>query len=86
MFTGKDRDGTNLQSFAVSNYSLVKKIKGSENHVGYPLHKLSFGKRDGSEITKIEMCDSRPYGPELVLADDEEIIGIFGTNSNPYID
>jgi hypothetical protein len=32
------------------------------------------------------MCDGRPYGPELVLADDEEIIGIFGTNSNPYID
>jgi hypothetical protein len=62
---------------------MVKRIKGSIlNNEGYPLHKLSFGKRDGSEITKIELSyNERPYGPEFVLADGEEIIGIFGTSN-----
>ncbi len=73
-----------MQSFAVADYSLVKRIKGSIlNNEGYPLHKLSFGKRDGSEITKIELSYiiERPYGPEFMLADDEEIIGIFGSSN-----
>jgi hypothetical protein len=39
---------------------------------------LSFGKKDGSEITKVEYC-SLTLGPETVIADDEEIIGVYGT-------
>ena len=45
------------------------------------LQKLSFRKRDGSEINKVELSDNRPFGPELELAEDEEVIGIFGTSS-----
>jgi hypothetical protein len=48
-------------------------------NANYEIHKLSFGKKDGSEITKVELNNNRPYGPEFVLADDEEIIGIYGT-------
>lgn len=45
---------TNLQTFDIADYSVIKSIKGSVlNHDGYPLHKLCFGKRDGSE-TKVE--------------------------------
>ena len=88
MFTANGQDATNLQSFAIADYSVVKRIKGSEmNNGGYPLHKLSFGKRDGSEINKVELCNGKPYGPEFALADDEEIIGIFGTsNATDYLD
>ena len=51
------------------------------------MHKLSFSKRDGSEITKVELANDETYGPEFVLADDEEIIGIFGTsNATEYFD
>jgi hypothetical protein len=39
---------------------------------------LSFGKKDGSQITKVEYS-SYPLGPETLIADDEEIIGIYGT-------
>ena len=73
-----------MESFAIADYSVVKSIKGS---TGKPLQKLSFGKRDGSEITKVELENSKAYGPESGLADDEEIIGIFGTsNATEYFD
>ena len=80
MFLCNGQDETNLQSFGIADYSLVKRIKGSElNKDDRQIHKLSFSKRDGSEITKVELHNGRPYGPEFVLADDEEIIGIYGT-------
>ena len=88
VFTSNGQDATNLQSFAVTDYSMVKRIKGSElNNSGYPLHKISFGKKDGSEITKVELSTYEVYGTDFVLADEEEIIGIFGTNNvTEYID
>jgi hypothetical protein len=82
VLTSNGQDATNLQSFAVTDYSMVKRIKGSElNNSGHPLHKISFGKKDGSEITKVELYNGKPYGPEFMLSDDEEIIGIFGTSN-----
>jgi hypothetical protein len=79
VFLASGQDATNLQSFGVADYSVVKKIKGSYN--SNDLSKLNFAKRDGSEIAKVELCDL-PYGPESVLDDDEEIIGIFGTQQD----
>ncbi len=76
MFLAIGQDATNLQSFGVADYSVVKKIKGSDT--SNQITKLNFAKKDGSEIAKVEL-HSTPYGPESVLADDEEIIGIFGT-------
>ncbi len=69
-----------MQPFAIPDYAAVKRVKGTiliDN--GYSLHKLSFSKKDGTEITKVELSDSSGYGPEFVLDDSEEIIGIFGT-------
>ncbi len=77
MFLASGQDATNLQSFGIPDYSVVKKIKGSDTS-NY-LTKLNFARKDGSEIAKVELYPSIPYGPESVLADDEEIIGIFGT-------
>ncbi len=77
MFLASGQDATNLQSFGVADYSVVKKIKGSDT--SNQIQKLNFAKKDGSEIDKVELYPSRPYGPESVLAYDEEIIGIFGT-------
>jgi hypothetical protein len=77
VFLAKGQDATNLQSFGVADYSVVKKIKGSDT--SNQIQKLNFAKKDGSEIDKVELYPSIPYGPESVLADDEEIIGIFGT-------
>ena len=34
---------------------------------------------EGTEITKAEPSDKKPYGPEFVLDESEEIIGIYGT-------
>jgi hypothetical protein len=61
---------------------MIKRIKGSELNNNFGLHKLSFGEKDGSEVAKVELWNARPYGPEFVLADDEEIIGIFGTSNS----
>ena len=67
-----------MQSFAISDYSAVKRIKGTTLTAGASLHELNFSKKDGNEITKVELCDNSGYGPEFLLDDSEEIIGIFG--------
>ena len=43
------------------------------------IHKLSFGTKDGAEIAKVELCQESPYGPEVVLIANEQIIGLYGT-------
>ena len=88
MFTSLNQNEKNFETFAIADYSLVKRIKGSIlSNDNYQLHKLSFSKSDGSETTKLEFRDGRPYAPESVLTDDEEIIGIFGTREcTEYLD
>ena len=73
--TGQDAQG--LQSVAIPDYSQVKRINGTRQ--GSWLYGLSFGKKDGTEITKVEMSGGCTFGQETVLADDEEIIGIYGS-------
>ena len=55
---------------------MVKSVNGSSGN--YAVHKLSFKKKDGTEITKVEIANWLLYGQESVIADDEEIIGVFG--------
>ena len=59
VFLADVQDATNLQSFAIADYSVVKRIKGSDG--SNQLQKLSFSKRDGLDITKVELYESRPY-------------------------
>ena len=77
MLTAKGENDQNMQSFNIQDYALVKRVNGSKT--GNSVHKLSFTKRDGTEITKVETWNNQPYGQESVIADDEEIIGVFGT-------
>ena len=66
-----------MQSFAIPDFSQVKRINGTQPP-GYWLYGLSFGKKDGTEITKVETY-IYTFGEETVLDDDEEIIGVYGT-------
>jgi hypothetical protein len=69
-----------MQPFAIPDYAAVKRVKGTIlTGFGAALHKLSFFHKDGTEITKVELANDSGYGPEFVLDDSEEIIGIFGT-------
>ena len=60
---------------------MIKRIKGTVLQCRH-LHKLNFCKKDGTEISKVELCDLKPYGPEAVIADDEEIIGFYGSKED----
>ena len=78
VFTGKGENDQNMQSVNIQDYAIVKRVNGSK--VGNSIHKLSFKKKDGTEITKVETgWNANPYGEDSVIADDEEIIGVFGT-------
>ena len=44
-----------LKSFEVKDYADVKTIKGSTLQGGCWIHKISFGTRDGTEISKVEL-------------------------------
>ncbi len=52
VFTATGQDAQGLQSFAIPDYSQVKRINGT--YTGNYLSHLSFGKKDGSQITKVE--------------------------------
>ena len=81
VFISDDVSNKSLKNFAVSDYSLVKRVKGTPQDGGHfnNLSKLSFGKKDGTEITKVETDNYTEYGPDYVLNDSEEIIGIYGS-------
>ena len=68
-----------MQSFFIQDFDEVKRINGKVLNDSWSLTKLCFSKKDGSEIAKVEFFTEKPYGKETVLADDEEIIGIYGT-------
>jgi hypothetical protein len=80
VFTATGHDDRGLKSFDIPDYSLVKRINGTEQNYwrGADLLGLSFAKNDGTEITKISIFHTT-FGKEAVLSDDEEIIGIYGT-------
>ncbi len=62
---------------------MVKRVNGSKSNDS--IHKLSFKKKDGTSILNVETPFKRdPYGQEFVIADDEEIIGVFGTKNKNY--
>jgi hypothetical protein len=76
-----------MQPIAVSDFAAVKLVKGSLLQDYYSTHKFIFSKKDGTEIAKVELCNHQEYGPEFVLDDSEEIIGIFGSkNTLDFID
>ena len=84
VFTSQGENDEGMQSFNIPDYSLVKSVNGSSS--GWPVHKLSFKKKDGTEITMVETDTRYPYGQESEIADDEEIIGVFGTkNRENYV-
>ena len=75
-----------MQSFVIPDFSAVKRVKGTQpgaNSANW-LHKLSFMNKDGTEITKVELADKKPYGPEFELDDSEQIIGICGAKDQDY--
>ena len=76
VFAAQGENEQNMQSVNIQDYSIVKRVNGS---YGTAIHKLSFKKKDGTEITKVELWNYNPYGEDSVIADDEEIIGVFGT-------
>ena len=67
----------------IPEFTTVKRFKGTQSgnaETGeFWLTKLCFGKEDGTEITKVELDDNKPYGTELVLDESKEIIGVYGT-------
>jgi hypothetical protein len=65
-----------MKSLSIQDYSVVKRINGSQG--GYLICKLSFKNMDGTEISKVELSNAKPYGQESLIAEDEEIIGVFG--------
>ena len=80
VFKGRYENDQDMQEFDIQDYSLVKRVNGTtKSDDNYPLDKLSFGNKDGSEITNVDLYNESPYGGEFELHDDEEIIGIYGT-------
>ena len=56
VFTAQGENDQNMQSVNIQDYSLVKRVNGSKT--GNSVHKLSFMKRDGTEITKVEIWNA----------------------------
>ena len=77
VFNCGPKDGQAMQSFNVTDYSLVKRVNGTSN--SHSIRCLMFSKKDGNQIDKVETTLAvQPYGSEFVIGDSEEIIGIYG--------
>ncbi len=55
LFKAHSDDGQALQSFNISDYSLVKRVNGSEQRGNKSLSCLIFNKKDGTQISKVEI-------------------------------
>jgi hypothetical protein len=81
VFKCSTEDGQDMQSFNIPDYSLVKIVNGTkqdDENDNLCLNSLIFSKKDGSEITKVETEAGFSCGPECMIDDTEEIIGIYG--------
>ena len=66
-----------MLSFNIPDYSLVKRVNGTKQGSDY-LRNLVFSKQDGTKLTEKDLETEKDYGPEFLLEDSEEIIGIYG--------
>jgi hypothetical protein len=55
--------------------SKIKKIRGTYSQNAFS--QIIFQEKDGREISRIGTYQQQ-FGPDQMLADDEEIIGIYG--------
>jgi hypothetical protein len=80
VFKATGHDDQDLKSFEIPDYSVIKRINGTEQNYwrGNSLLGLSFAKKDGTVLTKISLGNAT-FGKETILSDEEEIIGIYGT-------
>ena len=62
----------------------MKRVNGTKVYDSDYLCCVIFGKKNCAEITKVETLTGKPYGPEFVLKDSEEIIGIYGYKDDDY--
>jgi hypothetical protein len=84
VFLAKDQNADGLQTVVLN--SQIKKIRGTAN--GNRMANIHFLNKNGNETTRIQTRE-RPFAPDQILADDEEIIGIYGdkdyAGTHPYI-
>jgi hypothetical protein len=57
VFAAKGDDGQGLHSFDIQDFSTVKRVKGTLLRDDIVIHKLSFSRKDGTNITEVSLGD-----------------------------
>jgi hypothetical protein len=57
VFAAKGDDGQGLHSFDIKDFSTVKRVKGTLLQGSKVIQKLSFSKKDGTNITEVSLGD-----------------------------
>ena len=81
VFNVEGTNGRNLKNFTVSDFSLVKRIDGTEQDGKHVLQFLSFATKDNETIDSVELSTyTFSISPTTTFKIDknEEIIGIYG--------
>ena len=85
VFKAGDENDQNMQSLAISDYSLVKRVNGTKQGNNYAVRCLMFSKKDGTQLAKVETEFGKGYDTDFTIEDSEEIIGIYGKDYSEAI-
>ena len=77
LFKGYDEPDSATQTVNLSDAPSIRRIQGTK--IGDWLRELNLMRADGQLVGRIQSQDGMPMEDEEVIADDEQIIGLFGT-------
>jgi hypothetical protein len=69
----------------IKNYSQVKRVNGTSQGVFGAITCLIFSTKDGTQLAKVKTSAGTTFNKDFKVEDSEEIIGIYGGESDNYI-
>jgi hypothetical protein len=77
LFKGSDEPDSGIKTVNLSDAPSIRRIQGTSTEIG--IHELNLMRADGQLEGRIQSRAGIPMANEGVLADDEQIIGVYGT-------
>ena len=78
LFKGAKKPDSGIKTVHLSDAPSIRKIQGTK--IGEWIRELNLKRADGHLVGRIQSEAGVDMAPEEVLAEDEQIIGVYGTN------
>ena len=79
LFKGSEKPNSDRKTVQFSDATSIRRIQGTK--IDIFIRELNFKRADGQQVGRIQSKAGISMAPEEVLADDEQIIGVYGEYS-----